>query len=253
MIKAFLVSDAHIWGRKSPRYSSFLGFLDFVSSSNATHLFILGDLLEFLYGDGKYAVKLYSELFDKLKSLSKKGCKIYYLYGNHDFNFQLPFNFIESAERFDPIDLGGVKVTMFHGDGLDPRDYKYRFLKSVVRSGFFKMLSKMIPNFILYKMANLCSRLSRAVNKKMRADLRGVDSRCADSRGAPYRDHAIELLKTTDAGIVVLSHTHKAELFDVYVGGQKKYYLNTGFFGEDKSYGIIDDKGVCLCVFNEGC
>ncbi|MFH1223855.1 MAG: UDP-2,3-diacylglucosamine diphosphatase [Pseudomonadota bacterium] len=246
MIKAFLVSDAHISGPKSPRYGSFLKFLDYIYANNATHLFIIGDLFEFLYGDGKYAVKRYAELFGKLELLHKKGVSIHYLYGNHDFNFVLPlaFDFIHSDPRIDLMDIGGKKITIYHGDGLDPADYKYRFLKRVVRGRSFSVLTKLLPDPILYKLAELCSMLSRTFNSGRYKN---------PARAKPYRDYAVSLLEKTDADVVVFSHTHIPELFDVYVRGVKKYYLNTGFFGESRNYAVMDDKGVCLCVFDERC
>lgn len=244
MIKAFLVSDAHICTKESDTYRCFLKFLDHVLLDDGTHLFIIGDLFEFLYGKGEYAISHYNELFDELKKLSDKGVKIYYLYGNHDFNLELPFDFIESTPRIDLMDIAGRKTVIYHGDGLDPSDYKYRFLKRIVRGPLFRLLTKMVPDLILYRTANICSMFSRLMNRKKRLNI---------ERTRHYRDYALDLLNNTEAQTVVLAHTHIPELVTVDIRGQKKDYMNTGFFGENRSYGIMDDKGVYLCVFNGKC
>jgi UDP-2,3-diacylglucosamine hydrolase len=243
MAKAFFVSDAHIGSPSDPAYKRLLSFVDHAGKESATYLFMMGDLFEFLHGHGGYIVKMYRELFDKLKKLSSKGTKIYYLYGNHDFNFDLPFDFIHCMELVDSIVIDGMKFHISHGDGLDPMDTKYRMLRSVVRSRLFDLLSKLTPDIILYRAAGICSNISRST---------GVHKMVNENRFLCYRDHALRKLASTDLDVVVFGHTHVPDLSRVSLkNGKYKYYINPGYFGKNGTYGIIDGSTVYIGVFND--
>jgi len=238
----FFVSDAHIGSPSNAAYKRLLLFVDHVAKGSATHLFMMGDLFEFLHGRGVYIVKKYRELFDKLERLSSKGTKIYYLYGNHDFNFNLPFDFVHCTELVDSIVIDGMKCHISHGDGLDPKDTKYRFLRSVVRSRLFEFLCKLTPDIILYKIAEICSNTSRRI---------GAHKMVNENRFLCYRDHALEKLASTDLDVVVYGHTHVPDLSRLSSKkGKFKYYINPGYFGKNGTYSIIDNGTVYIGVFN---
>ncbi len=243
MAKVFFVSDLHIGSKSDPVYESFLSFLDQIKKDKPEMLFILGDLFEFLYGDGYYLSKKYSDLFLKLEELSILGTKIYYLYGNHDFNFTLPFNFIETASSIDQIKIGNRNCFIFHGDGLDPKDSKYRFLKFIVRSSFFKIVTNFIPYVVLYKLAHLSSIISRNI---------GSSKMMNENRFLSYREYAFNKLYKSNIDLVVMGHTHVSELSNVKSEkGRNKYYMNTGFFRDNGTYGVIDSDSVYIGVFDK--
>ncbi|MCX6112396.1 MAG: UDP-2,3-diacylglucosamine diphosphatase [Proteobacteria bacterium] len=242
MAKVFFVSDAHISSTKDMAYKRFLSFIEYVKKESATDLFILGDLFEFLHGHGGYVIKKYQKLFDGLKALSLAGTKIYYLYGNHDFDFKLPFDFIRSSASFNNIEVDGINCMVFHGDGLDPHDTKYRFLKSIIRGSFFKFIVKFIPDFILYRIAGLFSAISKNS---------GSSKMVNENRFLYYRDYALKKLSYTDLNIVVFGHTHVPDLSRINLkNGKFKYYINTGHFGRNGTYGILDNDFVYIGVFN---
>lgn len=243
MAKVFFISDLHIGSKTDPVYERFLSFLDQIKKEKPSMLFILGDLFEFLYGDGLYVSKKYSDLFFKLKELSGAGTKIYYLYGNHDFNFKLPFNFIETVPVLDKVKIGQMSCFLFHGDGLDPKDSKYRFLKYIVRGKLFNTVSKLLPSIVLYKLAHMSSIISRNT---------GSSKILNKNRFLSYREYALEKLSNTDLDIVVMGHTHVAELSSIKnKKGKNKYYMNTGFFGKNGTYGVIDSDSVYIGVFED--
>ena len=242
MAKVFFVSDAHISGTDDVAYRRFVSFIEYIKNESATHLFILGDLFEFLHGHGRYIIKKYRKLFEELKELSLTGTKIYYLYGNHDFNFKLPVDFIQCVDSFDSIKIDKINYMIFHGDGLDPHDTKYRFLKSVIRSRFFRTIARVIPDFMLYRVAGFFSIISRNS---------GSSKMVNENRFLYYRDHALKKLSNTDIDIAVFGHTHVPDLSRISTkNGKVKYYMNTGYFGKNGTYGIIDNDFVYIGVFN---
>lgn len=246
MAKVFFVSDVHIKSPNDERCKKFLGFLNLVLQGGASHLFILGDLFEFLYGKPDYIVKRYQSIFNKLEELSTSGVKIYYLYGNHDFSFGPIAPFISVEEQISDIELGEKKLGIFHGDGIDPSDIKYRVLKRFLRGSLFHFFTSVIPDPLLYGVAALFSSLSRNLNLSTRS--KGLRS------WVPYRQKALGLLELSDLDMVVYAHTHVAELslLKKVTGPSdncQKVYVNTGFFGQDGTYCMMSDDLVCIGVF----
>lgn len=227
---SIIVSDVHI-KRKDKAYFKFLELLRFAKEKKTDFLLIAGDLFEFLYKDTKYVEKKYKELFDLLNEV-KRDTEIYYVYGNHDFNFHI--NDIKTADSFN-FNIGDKKVFLTHGDGIDPSDYKYRFLKKVLRSFLFKLFYKITPNFIIYNLANLCSFISKNVNISSKKNKKGLK---------PYRDYAENMLKNFD--ILIMGHTHVSEITNFY----DKLYLNPGKFGENYTFIELEDDRASLKVFN---
>jgi UDP-2,3-diacylglucosamine hydrolase len=123
MEKIFFVSDVHISGPKDPRYKRFLAFIDYVIQQKADGFVILGDLFEFFYGSSSYTEKLYPELFKRFNDLHDAGMKLFYLYGNHDFNFKIPYKYIQASSDLVTFVGKDEKLFAYHGDGLDPHDH----------------------------------------------------------------------------------------------------------------------------------
>ncbi len=245
MEKVFFVSDVHISGPNDPRYKRFLSFVDYVIEQNADSLIILGDLFEFFYGSSSYIEKTYPALFKVFKKLDDAGIEIYYLYGNHDFNFKLSKSYILSGPNL--VTVVGEKDALFafHGDGLDPSDYQYRFLKYILRSKIFKFVSYAIPQAVLYRIAGFFSGVSRKTNH---------NKKVLGGRERFYRESAEKnILDKGSFKYCVFAHTHVPQLCTYNNGGKTSYYINPGFFGEDSTYAVIDRGSVYIGVFSAKC
>lgn len=243
MGRVIIVGDAHIDSRGGKRHKQFSFFLDYVLSQKPGTLLLAGDMFEFLHGNGSWVLNNYQDIFKKLEDISKTGTKIFYVYGNHDFDFKLPFSFICSGPEFNNLNINGLKVRFSHGDGVDPEDKKYHLLKKVLRSKIFRFTASLIPDFILYPMASFFSSLSR------RAD---SDPAALAERSNAYKEHALCVLKDRSLDVVVYGHTHIPQICQLQ--GSKQVYINPGFFGKDASYATIDDiNGVYIGIFNKGC
>ncbi len=245
MEKVFFVSDVHISGPKDPRYKRFLAFVDYVIEQKAGSLIILGDLFEFFYGPSAYMEKTYPEIFKSFRRLYSAGIESYYLYGNHDFNFELPYPYLSTGPSLAKLIEEDKAVFAYHGDGLDPHDRQYRFLRAILRSHAFRFLSKLVPQAVLYKTAGLFSSLSRRINH---------NKRIFSSNERVYRESAERnVLKKELFKYVVFAHTHVPQLCKYDNGGNTKYYINPGFFGKDSTYAVIDKDSVYIGVFSSKC
>ncbi len=243
MGRVIIVGDAHIGRCGGKRHRRFASFLDFVKAQKPKALLLAGDIFEFMHGNAGWVLKKYPDIFDKLKNISASGTAVYYAYGNHDFCFNIKDLKLNSAPMFEKINIAGKNFFFSHGDGVDPSDTKYHFLKKVLRSKITQLILKLTPDNILYPLAGFFSSISRKVDHAPQV---------LEKRSKAYKDYALDLLKKGGLDAVVLGHTHVAELCRLSDPG--RVYVNPGYFGKDHSYAIIEnDNSVYIGVFDKGC
>lgn len=243
MGRVIIVGDAHIGHKGGRRHRNFSSFLDFVKSQKPMALFLAGDIFEFMHGKAGWVLERYPDIFEKLSKISSGGTSIYYVYGNHDFCFDLKGYKVNSAPSFEKISIAGKNFFFSHGDGVDPSDTKYHFLKRVLRSGLTQLLLNIMPDFIIYPVAGFFSSISRRVDHSPAV---------LEKRSKVYKDYALTLLKKGGLDAVILGHTHVPELCRVSNPG--RVYVNPGYFGKDSTYAVIEnDNSVYIGVFNKGC
>ena len=145
------VSDAHFTGRHPGEMESFLSFLD-KGKGEMSHLVILGDVFEFLFGfrpfpsrltspfdDGSFPYPEYLPVFRQLFSLYQHGIRIKYFEGNHDFSLSSFFadHFgmdVEVHSEGHEEWLGAKRAFVAHGDLSNPRQWKYRTFRRILKN-----------------------------------------------------------------------------------------------------------------------
>jgi UDP-2,3-diacylglucosamine hydrolase len=202
----YFVSDAHL-GRHiagcDDREKHLLAFLD-TAVSNASHLFIVGDLFDF-WIEYRYSIRPdYFEVLHVLRKLVSNGVEVHYLAGNHDFALGA---FLEETvglhihlDHFETV-LQGKKVHLFHGDGLIEADVGYRALRKVLRNPVNQRLYKLIHPDIGVPLGSFFSGSSRKLTS------RWLNERILEE----YRDRAREYLAEGN-DIVIFAHTHIPEI-----------------------------------------
>jgi len=145
------VSDAHFTGQDQSGMESFLRFLE-AQREGMGHLVILGDLFEFLFGfkdmggaadsvsiSQSFPFPEYLPVFKGLQRVSQQGIRIQYFEGNHDFFLRSFFQdwlkievevFADGKEER----LGGRRSFLAHGDLANPRQWKYRSFRKIVKN-----------------------------------------------------------------------------------------------------------------------
>ena len=167
MPTVYFISDVHLGleepGAEAKKQRRLLSFLDFVSR-DATHLFILGDLFDAWIEYRTVIPKGFHRVLARLHDLSEGGVEIHFLAGNHDFwirdHFARDMGIKTHMEAFG-IELNGKKIYLHHGDGLDPRDHGYMFLKRILRNRFSIWLFSWLHPDIGVALARSSSRTSR--------------------------------------------------------------------------------------------
>ncbi len=123
-----VVADAHIDG-PGGEPGPLIWQLRALRDAGCERLVLLGDLFQTWIGQRRYETDAIARLTAVLAELKAGGMRIDYVEGNRDFFIGLgPY-----AELFDSVvdelmvEVGGRRILLVHGDGLNRDDRLYRF------------------------------------------------------------------------------------------------------------------------------
>ena len=238
----YFLSDAHIGEPKAEnndeRKQNLFDFGDGIAEPG-NHLFIIGDLFDFWFEWRRVIPKRHFKVLNKLSEWSDKGLKLYYLAGNHDFRlgeFLTDEIGFVTSEKFLEFEADGKKFHLFHGDGVKKTDYGYRFLKKILRNRFNQKLFLLLHPDIGMKLADASSATSRESQVNRNPYLDATD----------YLEYARRKI-AEGFDYIIMGHTH-IPLLKKLEGG---YYMNSGNWFRDYSYGIFKDGELKLKMFGK--
>ena len=190
----------------------------------ADHLFLLGDIFDFWFEYKDVVPKGYYLFFSKLLEMRKKGTEIYFFTGNHDmwvkdyFEKELGMKIFREEQLFE---INGRLCLVGHGDGLDPKDKGYLFIKKVFAFRPHIALYGALPPRWAFAIARACSRGSRAQNSGSSAK---HEERARKQEQATL-EHIRQCAASHPIEVVVYGHRHLP--MEVSVTENITYY-NTG-------------------------
>ncbi len=228
--KILFICDAHLGSgtNEEQKKRVLVDFLRALSPQSVSTLYVLGDLFDFWF---EYESVILSQNFHVLSTLAEaveRGIEIHLVVGNHDF---WAGNFIENTVgvklHHDPLEmnLDGRRVYICHGDGLNPYDHGYLFLKAVIRNKLVIWLTRCIHPDLLMRVARWFSRFSRqstSVAGKLRED-EGIQKFALRKFGEGF-------------DVVIAGHSHMPHDEPHSVNGAPKHYYNVGDMQEWFSY-----------------
>lgn len=231
---AYFISDLHLGatyrGLRADREDLLVRFLE-RKASEASHLFILGDLFEFWMEYRSFIPKEHFRILAALGRLADAGVEVHYLSGNHDFNLGSFFEESLGLHTHDgplALELQGRKMLLLHGDGLARSDWKYRVMKRIMTHPLSNRGFRLIhPDFGMA----LARRLSKASRDQHQNEPRHMDEYEAASRA---------LLKQGAHDILMHGHTHAAFVKTFPEG----IYINSGEWLQRMEFVAMQD-GVC--------
>ncbi|MCF6178796.1 MAG: UDP-2,3-diacylglucosamine diphosphatase [Geopsychrobacter sp.] len=162
-MRAIFIADAHLRHPHDQNYRKLLDFLD-QQQGNLDALFLLGDIFEFWIGYHHVVFSEHLPLLSRLQQLSEKGCRLFYVEGNHDFNLGSFFSEKLTCQVIPDqqvIDWDGQKIFICHGDLANPRDKSYILMRKFWRSRFVKFLTRVVPPDSAWRLGNFLCDLSR--------------------------------------------------------------------------------------------
>ena len=226
------VCDSHLSEGTKIRQERLIQFLD--EKEYADNFFLVGDIFDFWFEYRRVVFKEFFPLLNCIYELSvRKNKNFYFLPGNHDFwvgkffSQQLGINSV--SEKF-VIDYKDRKIFLCHGDGLNPDDSGYLFIKSLFRSKITIKLFYSIHPDLAWNIARFFSQTSRSITEKK-----------SESEIAHMEEFAA--LKISEGyDIVIMGHSH----IPVDKTLSKGRYINLGNWIEDFTYLEISEGSIKL-------
>ena len=200
MPSSLFVSDLHLTEARPEANEKFFSFIE-ETASQATALYILGDLFEYWIGDDDLDEPFHAVIAGFLRRLSDSGIALGVMQGNRDFLMGERFCSATGARLLpDPtvIELGAARTLLTHGDTLCTDDHDYQAWRQTAHSGSWQreFLSQ-----------------SRSRRREAILDLR-AKSRSAIRRKPPEimdvnADAVRQAFREHGASTMIHGHTHK--------------------------------------------
>ncbi len=244
--KIYFVSDVHLGApaltNNRERELLFARWLDFIKDDVA-ELYLMGDIFDFWFEYRKVVPRGFTRVLGRLADMSDRGIPIHFFAGNHDvwvFDY-LPQETGLILHRNELItEIRGKKFYLAHGDGLDPDDKGYLFLKKIFTSKKLQwVFSRLHPNFAFH-LAHQWSKSSR-LSKLNRQEEFKVKNECMYKFAENY-------LEKEWIDYFIFGHRHR--LADVEVKNNSRFIL-LGDWITQFSYGVFDGENVVLNKFQK--
>jgi UDP-2,3-diacylglucosamine hydrolase len=243
LAKIYFASDFHLGApdmeASRKREKNIVNWLD--SISDATELYLLGDLFDFWFEYNKVVPKGFVRLLGKLATMSDNGVKITIFLGNHDLWMKKYFTQeLNATIVSEPIvkEFNGQKFYLAHGDGLGPGDHGYKFINKIFKSRFNQFLFKWLHPDIGIGLANYFSSKSRAIHYE--------NDHLFHKEKEWLIIHSRNLLKQEHFDYFIYGHRH----FPIkYQLGENSYYVNLGDWIQHFTYAVFDGSNLELKIF----
>lgn len=157
------VADAHLNGPGGDA-APLVAQLDEIDPERCERLVLLGDLFQVWVGSRRFETADVALVADALKRLRAKGVPTHYIEGNRDFFLRGS----EYEECFDSIgaefafETAGRRYLVVHGDGLNARDYLYRFWRRFSKNRLSRLGMLGLPRALA---GHLIHRAERGLSK----------------------------------------------------------------------------------------
>lgn len=170
--KVYFASDFHL-GAPDPvssrqRERLILSWLNSIKT-DASALFLLGDLFDFWFEYKKVVPKGYVRFLARLGEFADNGIPVFIFTGNHDLWMNAYFTEELGIPVFrKPVSfcVNNIPFHVGHGDGLGPGDHHYKRIKQVFTNPLCQKLFRMIHPDIGVQLANYLSGSSRKKNNQ---------------------------------------------------------------------------------------
>jgi UDP-2,3-diacylglucosamine hydrolase len=174
--------------------------------ARAERLWLLGDVFDLWTSGAELAMAEFQPLFAALRAARADGLAIDFLAGNRDFNLTARdgerAGMTAHAEEEVEVTLAGRRYLLLHGDQLLTDDVAYQRFKKFVRSGWFRFLTRRVPDAVSFAIGRRLRRYSdRVVGTKPLAKLRIVPA-------------AVRARLPPGAASMLCGHVHRLERID---------------------------------------
>lgn len=203
-----VVADSHLSGPGGPA-GPLIDQLEALPDQGYGRLVLLGDIFQAWIGSSRFETADISALAASLRSLRRRGLRIDYIEGNRDFYlkdspYADAFDFVGTEVAFE---AGGKRYLAVHGDGINDRDWQYRFWRKLSKSAPVRLAVTRIPRPLAHRLVHSTEQRLSQTNFKHKSRLPEAEIRAyAERRLAQGHD------------VLLLGHFHEARLWQVQGG-----------------------------------
>lgn len=243
--KIYFSSDQHFGipslEESHKRERKFVKWLEMVEK-DAEHIFLLGDFFDFWFEYKSVVPRGFTRVLGKLAQITDKGIPISFFVGNHDlwmddyFEKEIGVKIYRKTQIFE---FYGKKFFLGHGDGLGPKDIKFKLMKKVFINPLAKWLfARVHPNFAI-SIANYFSHRSKLANGDEYKIFMGKEKEWLVA-------YAERKLETLDIDYFLFGHRHLAMDIELSNGAR---YINTGEWVTKTNYAVFEEGELFLKEF----
>lgn len=219
--RSLFISDCHL----GSDHSNHDKLLKLLSNIQCEYLYIVGDFIDGWALNRKFKWNSnYNIILQKLLRLSRKGTKIFYIWGNHDdflnsYNdYFFGDNILITREILHET-KNGDKILILHGDQFDGIISKNKWLQKIgaVLYEYSLLINKL---FRIFKFS-----FSNFLKQKAKEAVKYINN---------YEDTVVNYCNKKNNKTILCGHIHKAE--DKIMNGIR--YINTGDWIESNTFVI---------------
>ena len=244
--KTYFVSDFHLgipsFEESAVREKRIVSFLNSIKPQ-CNELYIVGDIFDFWFEYKTVVPKGFVRLLAKLAEFVEDGIPVHVFHGNHDL---WQFGYLEKEigckVYAKPIikTIAGKKLYIGHGDGLGPKQQKFKFILSVYRNYFFQRLFAFFHPNIGIGLASYFSQKSKEETYS--------DNHAFYGENEFLIQHARNFLKYEHIDYFIFGHRH---LPMIYKLNNQSNYINLGDWIDYNTYLELDENEVSIKSFTD--
>lgn len=212
-------------------------------ASDATEIYLMGDLFDFWFEYKKAVPKGFTRLLGTLAQLTDRGISITLFKGNHDmwmFGYLQKECGVKIISDELIIEREGKRFFLHHGDGLGKGDKSYKWMRSIFRSRVCQWLFARIHPNTGIAFAEFLSTRSR-ISQKNRFDKYLGDSK------EQLTQFCLSTLESNYFDYFVFGHRHLVLDIELVRGSK---YINTGHWIGQRPYARFNGKTVDICYWD---
>jgi UDP-2,3-diacylglucosamine pyrophosphatase LpxH len=167
-----LVADAHLGGPGGPG-EPLIEQLEALPKLGCSRLIFLGDLFHVWVGDRRFETPPIRSVLAAVQRIRRQGVEVVYIEGNRDF-FLDRSCYSQSFDRIVhelALEQDGTRYLAVHGDGLNDRDWRYRFWRWLSKSAPSRLLARRIPLRIARRIVSSTERRLSQTNFKHKNEI----------------------------------------------------------------------------------
>ena len=218
----------------------FVAWLD-DAARDAEAIFLVGDIFDFWFEYRRVVPKGFVRTLGKLAELTDRGVRVVFFTGNHDiwaFDYLAKECGVILHTSMMETTINGKSFLIGHGDGLNPNDKGYLFLRNAFHNRFLQRCFRFIHPDWGIALANKWSSHSR---------LKGNGQ--IEARGYLGDDkeeiviYCRNILKEHHVDYFIFGHRHLPLNLELE---PNSHYINTGDWITHFSYAVFDGEKVSL-------